>query len=153
MSCLVSFERNNGCIKKRLRRFVIVSRKRQIQCKSAIITIIFNCFSLQPSRRSIKDLEIRLGEELGKILKYCQDSIPSCNARELGHTLKFLECVQALNNEIIKGTGSDDPNDDPEIAKIKRNNQIRHTHTDQTIRLINDQLLASILENKFRIFL
>ena len=89
-------------------------------------------------------MKIRLGEELGKILKYCQESIPSCNARELGHTLKFLEFVQTLNDVITKGTGSDDPNDDPEIEKIERTNQIRHTHTDQTIRLIKDQLLASI---------
>ena len=94
------------------------------------------------------NLEVAISEELERILKYCQESIPTCNAPELAHILKFLECVQALNEKMMKGTGLNEPNnDDPEIAKIKRTYRIRHTHTDQTIRLIKDQLLlASILK-------
>jgi hypothetical protein len=77
------------------------------------------------------------------MLKYCHDSIPTCDPRELGHILIVLEHIKALNKMITKWTDSfrANDNDEPESTEI-RTHRIRCTQTDQTIRLTKDLLTS-----------
>ena len=148
--------------------------KKTRQYETAFTTIIFNYFPLQPLQQtsSIKSEEPNkssvtrsssspfptpnsfkfeeLTKELGKMLKYCQDSLPSCHRPELGHILKFLEYIQALNEMMLDATDSRTPkeDDEPEIAEMKKAHRARHRETDQTISLtehiLTDRMHASI---------
>ena len=147
--------------------------KKTRQYETAFTTIIFNYFPLQPLQQtsSIKSEEPnkssvtrsssspfptpngfkfeRFDKELDKMLNYCQESLPSCRPPELGHILKFLEYIQALNEMMIDTTDSHTRNkdDEPEIAEMKKAHRARHKHTDQTIKLTKNMLsdpMASI---------
>ncbi len=109
--------------------------KKTRQYETAFTTIFFNYFPLQllqqtismenqhtrneeppfPTPNSFKFEE--LTKELDKMLKYCQDSLPSCNRPELGYILKFLECTQALNEMMLDATDSRTPNKEYEPEK------------------------------------
>ena len=84
------------------------------------------------------------------MLNYCQESLPSCYAPQLGHILKFLEYIQALNEMMLDATDSRTPkeDDEPEIAEMKKAHRARHRETDQTIVLtehvLTDRMHASI---------
>ncbi len=143
--------------------------KKTRQYETAFTTIIFNYFPLQPLQQtsSIKSKEPnkspvtrsssspfptpngfkfeRFDKELDKMLNYCHESLPSCHPPELGHILKFLEYIQALNEMMIDATDSHTRNEDdePEIAEMKKAHTVRHVQTEQTIWLTKF-MLASI---------
>ncbi len=152
--------------------------KKTRQYETAFTTIIFNHFPLQPLKQTISEENQHtsnaepnkspvtrsssspfptpngfkfeeLTKELDKMLKYCQESLPSCHPPELAHLLKFLEHTKALNKMMLDATDSRTPNkdDEPEIAEMKKVHRARHKHTDQTIWVTKNMLsdpMASI---------
>jgi hypothetical protein len=89
-------------------------------------------------------LEKQLKEEAETMLKYCQESIPTCDPPELGHMLIFVEHIKALNEMLMKcreDSFEANDNDEPEIAEVKRKERVRHQQTEQTILMIQDRLL------------
>ena len=87
----------------------------------------------------------KIERELERMLKYCQQNIPHCDRRSLGHLLKFLEHSHAMNEIIMDQTHSwkENSKEEADVAKIKKDRRIRCEQTKQTILLLN-QLITVI---------